>query len=61
MYFRYSQALMTFADAFANGFVLEKRTHLRPQEGLLSSTAGPEVGSFSGNGRDAHPTSNDDG
>ena len=28
MYLRYSQTLVTFAEAFANGFVLEKRTHL---------------------------------
>jgi hypothetical protein len=27
MYLRYSQTLVTFAEAFANGFVLEKRTH----------------------------------
>ena len=27
-YCQYQQVLMTFAGAFANGFVLEKRTHL---------------------------------
>ena len=37
MYFRYSQALMTFEEAFANGFVLEKRTHLEALVGSFSS------------------------
>jgi len=34
IYSRYSQALMSFAEGFANGFVLEKRTHLAGLSGL---------------------------
>jgi hypothetical protein len=37
MYFRYSQVLRTFAEAFANGFVLEKRTHFKSPMGRFRS------------------------
>ena len=54
MYFRYSQALMIFAAGFANGFVLEKRTHFGHAPGSIFTSSAVVDRRYSGRSEGAH-------
>ena len=55
MYFRYSQILMTFTEAFANGFVLEERTHFGQALGSIFTCSAVADRRYSGRNEGASP------